>query len=74
MPLETQIYLLKKQTVCVACSSVLSPEILNKFEDVKTEYSTVLSNCGVEACLKFMEFWWKGPIKRYVKNQESKIK
>ena len=63
MPLETQIYTLKKQTICVACGSVLSPEILSKFEEVKTEFSTVLPNCGVEACLKFMEFWWKGPIK-----------
>ena len=56
MPLETQIYLLKKQTVCVACSSVLSPEIFNKYEEVKKNICTVLPNCGVEACLKFMEF------------------
>ena len=66
MPLETQIYALKKQTICVACGSVLSPEILSKFEEVKTEYSTVLPNCGVEACLKFMEFQWKGPIKGWI--------
>ena len=79
MPLETQIYLLKKQTVCVACSSVLSPEILSKFEEVKTEFSTVLPNCGVEACLKFMEFWLKGPNKGWIckrprkQNKKNKI-
>ena len=66
MPLETQIYALKKQTICVACGSVLSPEILSKFKEVKTEFCTVLPNCGVEACLKFMEFWLKGPNKGWI--------
>ena len=57
MPLETQIYLLKSQAMCISCVSVLSPEIFNKYEEVKKNFCTVLPNCGVEACLKFMEFW-----------------
>jgi len=79
MPLETQIYALKKQTICVACGSVLSPEILSKFKEVKTEFCTVLPNCGVEACLKFMEFWLKGPNKGWIckrprkQNKKNKI-
>ena len=36
---------------------------MSKFQEVKTEFSTVLPNCGVEACMKFMEFWGKGPMK-----------
>ena len=52
-PIETPIYQIKKNPICIACGGSLSNEVKEKVKVVKQSYSTVLPNCESSNCSRF---------------------